>query len=122
MNEQSSKERAGAGLSTGSTANSTEDRAAVAALDIAYQAAVKRNDGEAMDRILHEDFALVGGDGRVVTRQDILGGARSHAYAYEQQDEIAGTQAVRVWGDTAVVTALLWVKGTHQGHPFDRCV
>lgn len=122
MNEQSSKKRAGAGLATGSTGNRAEDRATVATLDIAYQAAVKRNDAEAMDRILHEDFALVGGNGRVVTRQDILDGARSHAYVYEQQDEIAGTQAVRVWGDTAVVTALLWVKGMHEGRPFDRYV
>jgi ketosteroid isomerase-like protein len=26
---------------------------------------------------------------------------------------------VRVWGDTAVVTALLWAKGTEEGKPFD---
>jgi hypothetical protein len=25
-----------------------------------------------------------------------------------------------VWGDTAVVTALLWVKGVNRGSPFDR--
>jgi hypothetical protein len=25
-----------------------------------------------------------------------------------------------VWGDTAVVTAKLWLKGTNDGVPFDR--
>jgi len=40
--------------------------------------------------------------------------------SYEQQDELPGTQQVRVWGDTAVVTALLWCKGTAgDGKPFD---
>jgi hypothetical protein len=27
---------------------------------------------------------------------------------------------VRVWGDTAVVTARLWVKGVNHGASFDR--
>ena len=100
-----------------------DDRQVVAALDIEYQAAVKRNDFETMDRILHPHFVLVRGDGRVVTRDDIVEGARSGAFEFEVQDEIEGTQIVRTWGDsTAVVTALLWVKGTHMGEPFDRRV
>lgn len=98
------------------------DRLAVSALDLEYQAAVKRNDVATMDRILHEEFALVRGNGAVVTREQILSGARSGDYVYEQQDEIEGTQVVRVWGDTAVVTALLWVKGQHRGEDFDRHV
>ena len=33
---------------------------------------------------------------------------------------IEGTRKVRAWGDTAVVTALLWLKGTGpDGAPFD---
>jgi hypothetical protein len=54
------------------------------------------------------------------TRDDLLEAAVSGAYTYEQQDEIDGTQVVRVWGHTAVVTALLWVKGMHDGQAFDR--
>jgi ketosteroid isomerase-like protein len=99
------------------------DQAEVSAIDIEYQAAVKRGDVATMDHILHPDFVLVRGDGRTVTRNEILDGARSGAYAYEQQDELPGTQTVRVWGnDTAVVTALLWIKGKYQGQPFDRRV
>jgi len=41
---------------------------------------------------------------------------------YEIQDEEPGTQTVRVYGDTGVVTALLRIKGTNQGVGFDRRV
>jgi hypothetical protein len=39
---------------------------------------------------------------------------------YEHQEEDPGTQTVRVSGDTAVVTARLWVKGVTRNAPFDR--
>jgi ketosteroid isomerase-like protein len=96
------------------------DKQAVAALDTEYQAAVKRNDAATMDRIMHDDFLLILGSGKMFTRDDLLEAAVSGAYTYEQQDEIDGTQVVRVWGHTAVVTALLWVKGMHDGQAFDR--
>jgi ketosteroid isomerase-like protein len=97
------------------SATPESDRRAVAALDTEYQAAVKRNDAEAMARILHEDFVLVLGDGKTYTRDDLLGDARNKSIVYERQDEDAGTRTVRVWGDTAVVTARLWLKGTRTG-------
>ncbi|MGC1470237.1 MAG: hypothetical protein WA793_12745, partial [Sphingorhabdus sp.] len=50
-----------------SQAAPADDRDVVSKLDIAYQAAVKINDAETMDQILHPEFALVRGDGRVVT-------------------------------------------------------
>lgn len=105
-----------------SSGSPLDDQRIVAELDLAYQAAVKRNDAETMDRILHEDFALVRGDGTVVTREQIIEEARSGDTHYEKQDEEPGTQTVRVWGDAAVVTALLWLKGEHKGEPFDRRV
>jgi ketosteroid isomerase-like protein len=101
-------------------ANEAEDRAAVAALDTKYQAAVERNDADAMAAILHERFVLVLGDGRTLSRKDLLESARSQDVHYERQVEDPGTQTVRVWGDTAVVTARLWLKGTNQGKPFER--
>ena len=97
-----------------------EDAATVSALDIAFQAAVKRNDAEAMDEILHEQYALVRGNGEVVSREELLNSARSGDYQFEIQDEDPGTQVVRVWGDTAVVTARLRIKGNKSGEPFER--
>jgi ketosteroid isomerase-like protein len=97
-----------------------QDQQTVARLDTEFQAAVKRNDVQTMDRILDERMVLVLGDGRVLTREDQLDEARKRNIVYEQQDEEAGTQTVRVWGDTAVVTAKLWLKGTKDGVAFDR--
>lgn len=96
------------------------DKKAVAALDTEYQAAVKRNDAEVMGRILHDDFVLVVGTGKVYSRADLLEGARKKDVIYEHQEEEEGSQVVRVWGDTAVVTAKLWLKGMSGGVAFDK--
>jgi ketosteroid isomerase-like protein len=101
-------------------ASPEDDRAKVAALDTEYQAAVKRNDADTMGRILADDFVLVLGNGTTYTRADLLESARTAKISYEQQDEDPGTQIVRVWGDTAVVTARLWIKGVSEGAAFDR--
>ena len=107
-------------LSTPAAATPDEDRQTVSALDIAYQAAVKRNDIAEMGRILADDFILVLGNGTVVPRAELLSEAQSGRLVYAQQDEVSGSQTVRVWGDTAVVTALLWIQGTNNGAAFDR--
>jgi len=101
---------------------SIEDIKIVAVLDTAYQAAVERNDADAMAAILHPDMILVIGRGDVFTREDILRSARERDCEYERQVEDEGTQVVRMFGaDTAIVTARLWLKGTtRENEPFDR--
>ncbi len=96
------------------------DRALVAALDTSYQAAIRRNDLGVVERTLGDDFVLVSGAGQVTTREQLIAEVRKASVHYEQQDEVAGTQTVRVWGDTAVVTALLWLKGHDGDQAFDR--
>ena len=100
-----------------SFASPSDDEKIVAALDTQYQAAVKNNDAAAMDRILADDFVLVTGRGKTQSKADLLKEARSKAIAYEHQED--SNQKVRVWGDTAVVTALLWAKGTEENKPFE---
>lgn len=89
----------------------------IAALDTEYQAAVKNNDAATMDRILADDFILVTERGKVYNKTDLLSTARNKDIDYEHQEDTQ--QTVRVWGDTAVITALLWQKGTYKGEPFD---
>jgi ketosteroid isomerase-like protein len=98
-------------------ADSAADEKTVAALDTEYQAAVKVNDANTMDRILADDFVVVLGTGQIYTKSDLLDMARTKRVQYEHQEE--SDQTVRVWGDTAVVTAKLWLKGVDQGKPFD---
>lgn len=103
------------------TATPEQDRQTVAALDAEYQAAVERNDAGTMGRILHDEMVVVLGDGRTETREELLRLARERTIDYERQVEIEGTQIVRLLGpDTAIVTALLWIKGTRAGVPFER--
>jgi ketosteroid isomerase-like protein len=96
-----------------------EDAKTVAALDTKYQAAVKANDATTMDQIMGDNFVLVTGRGAVFSKADLLDSARKKEATYERQDEEPGTQKVRVWGDTAVVTALLWIKLVQGGKPAD---
>jgi uncharacterized protein (TIGR02246 family) len=103
-----------------SDGSKADDEKTVAALDTEYQAAVERNDAETMAKILADDFVLVVGKGTVYTKRDLLKSARDRDAIYEKQVEIEGSQKVRVWGDTAVVTAKLWIKGTPKGQAFDK--
>jgi ketosteroid isomerase-like protein len=97
-----------------------DEQSLVAAIDTEYQAAVERNDAATMARILHPDFALVLGDGRRYSREDLLQSARKKTVIYEKQVEVPGTQTVRVHGNVAIVTALLWLKGHSGGQAIER--
>ena len=93
------------------------DAKGVAALDTKYQAAVKANDAQRWTR--SDDFVLVTGRGKVFSKADLIDSAQKKEVTYERQDEEPGSQKVRVWRDTAVVTALLWIKSVQQGKPAD---
>jgi ketosteroid isomerase-like protein len=99
---------------------SAGDKKMIAALDTQYQAAVKVNDAETMDHILADDFTLETGSGKTYSKSDLLAEARSGRVHYERQDD--RNQTVRVWGDTAVITAVLAEKGTDDGKPFNEDV
>ena len=101
-------------------ASVADDQKMVAALDKKYQAAVLRNDAAIMDQILADDYVLVTGRGKTYSKADLLNDARSGQVIYEHQEDTE--QTVRVWGDTAIVTAKLWEKGTDHGKAFDHWV
>ena len=101
------------------TASVADDRKTVAALDTQYQAAVKNNDTATIARMLADDFVLVTGSGKIYTKTDLLKEARSGTH-YEIQDDTE--QTVRIWGNTAVVTAKLRAKGTDDAKAFDHTV
>lgn len=107
---------AGIGLAL-SAANREDDQKTLAKLDADYQRAVEQNDLKTMARILADDFILVEGDGTVSTKADLLKDAAGGETKYEHQVDTDRT--VRVWGDTAVVTAKLWAKGLEDGKQVD---
>jgi ketosteroid isomerase-like protein len=99
------------------TGASADAQKKVANLDTEYQAAVRRGDVAAMDRLLADDFVLVTGSGKVYHKSDLLQEARNSQMKYERQED--SEQTVRVWGQTAVVSAKLWAKGSENGKPFE---
>ncbi len=111
-----------AAVAPGAAGGANDDGKAVADLDTAYLAAVERNDWQALDRILHPDSVLVIGKGITFSRAQLIDSVRNPIAAYEKQVETPGTRKMRLFGkDTAVVTALLWRKGTRDSGktPFD---
>jgi len=105
-------------VAASAAAVSQDDKGVVGGLDAQYQAAVKAHDVATMDRILADDFILVTGRGRVFTKADLMQSARDTGVVYEHNEDTSRT--VRLWGNTAVVTALLWEKGSDHGKPFDH--
>ena len=83
----------------------------------AFSAALETRDFDKAASYLADDFVLVTGLGKTYSKRDLLQEARSKRMHYERQED--SQQKVRVWGDTAVVTALLWAKGTLHGKAFD---
>ena len=96
----------------------TVDAQMVGALDTVYRAAIKANDIAIMDQILADDFVLVSDSGASLTKADLINQAREKQTIYEDEEVEEGTQNVRVWRDTAVVTELLRIKGTRDQPPF----
>ena len=97
----------------------TIDEQTVARLDTLFQSAVKANDAAIMEEVLGDDFVLMTDSGASLTKADLIKEAQDKRTTYEQQEVEEGTQKVRIWRDTAVVTALLKVKGTRDQNPFD---
>jgi hypothetical protein len=97
-----------------------DDKKIIAALDTHYQLAVKENDAATMDRVLPDGFILVTGSGKTYSKADLLAEARGGRVHYERQDDT--NQTVRIWDDTAVITALLTEKEIDNGKPFDKTV
>ncbi len=106
-------------LGTSASPVATDDAKLIATLDTQYQLAVKNNDAATMDKILADDFTLVLGNGRTASKADLLRDARTKRIIYEVQDDTL--QTVRLWGNTAVITALLALKGkyTETGKTFE---
>jgi ketosteroid isomerase-like protein len=96
----------------------TVDAQMVGALDTVYRAALKASDIAIMDQILADDFVLVSDRGASLTKADLINEAREKRTIYEDEEVEEGTQKVRVWRDTAVVTELLRIKGTRDQPPF----
>jgi ketosteroid isomerase-like protein len=81
----------------------------------AREASIRR-DAEFSQRTLAEDYVAITPLGQVTTKQDTLSARRSGQLRYETIN--VSDMVVRVYGDTAVVTARADVKGHQLGEDF----
>jgi ketosteroid isomerase-like protein len=97
---------------------SDKDREELMALEKAWAEAFVRNDVEAIGRHVAQDWTIITPEGNVLEGSSFLGLIKSGGLTHEVMD-FADT-SVRVYGDTAVVTARATTKGRFQGHPFSE--
>jgi uncharacterized protein (TIGR02246 family) len=89
------------------------DEAAVRKALEEFSAALSRNDAAAVEAMLTPDYAFVNQNGIVQNRAQRLTPMKNGNLKYEsvKYEEVA----VHLYGDAAVVTALVDVKGTNRG-------
>jgi ketosteroid isomerase-like protein len=87
------------------------------AVEAAWDDAIVRKDRAALEGIIAEDFILVGTDGRVSNRSEMLDAVLSsdlHIEPFETRDV-----RVRIYGKVAVLTGWFVQHGTFQGRAYE---
>lgn len=81
-----------------------------------FEQAVIKNDADAVARFLHDDWIIIDPDGGIVDKERFLAVIRSGALTHEvmKSEDVK----VRIYGDTAVVTALTVTTGAYNGQSF----
>jgi ketosteroid isomerase-like protein len=84
-----------------------------------FTEAIVKNDPEAIGRIVADDWIIIDADGGIIEREHFLGVIKSGALTHEmmESDDIR----VRVYGESAVVSALTRTKGKFTGQEFRTC-
>jgi ketosteroid isomerase-like protein len=81
-----------------------------------WDRAMVENDAEAIGRYMADDWTIVGSDGGVGDKSTFLALVRSGALSHDVME--SEDLRVRVYGDTAVVTARGVSGGKYQGQEF----
>jgi ketosteroid isomerase-like protein len=78
--------------------------------------AIVRNDPEEIERFVTDEWIIINADGGIIDKERFLGVIKSGALAHDlmESDEVR----VRVYGDSAVVSALTRSKGKFTGQEF----
>ena len=85
-------------------------------LEEEFGKAMTSNDAEAVERLLADDWVIIDADGGTIDRSRFLGVIKSGALSHETMD--SHDRRVRVYGNTATVTALSTTKGKYLGQDF----
>ena len=85
-------------------------------LENEFSQAIVKNDAEAVGRFLADDWIIVDPDGAIINKERFLGVIESGALTHEMMQ--SDDTRVRIYGNTAIVTALTTTKGKFSGQVF----
>ena len=88
-------------------------------LENEFERAVASNDADALDRILADDWIIVGPDGNITDKARFLGVIKSGVLSHEVMEST--DWRVCLYGNTALVTGLTTTKGKFMGQEFASC-
>lgn len=113
------------GLAGAASFAQTSDQATkskIAALEQLWNQAYKSADTKALDSILDDTIVLVNDDGSVQTKAEFLATVKSSAsQPSAQQQQIAPESLnVEVYGNVAIATGVMRVKGVENGKSYTR--
>lgn len=113
-------------LSAVSTSAQTEadpaTKSKIVALEQLWNQAYKSGDTKALDAILDDAIVLVNDDGSVQSKAEFLASVKaSPAQPTAQQQQVAPESFnVQVFGNVAIATGVMRVKGVEGGKPYTR--
>lgn len=81
-----------------------------------FSQAILKNDAEAVGRFLADDWIIIDPDGGVIDKARFLDVIKSGALTHEMME--SADSRVRVYRNTAIVTALTTTKGKYSGQAF----
>lgn len=104
------------------TETESATKSKIVALEQLWNQAYKSGDTKALDSILDDAIVLVNDDGSVQTKAEFLASVKSSApQAGAQQQQVAPESfAVHVFGNVAIATGVMRVKGVEAGKPYTR--
>jgi len=85
-------------------------------LEEQFAEAIIENDPGAIERLLTDDWIIINADGGIIDKERFLGVIKSGTLTHEMME--SDNMRVRVYGDSAVVTALTRTKGKFMGQEF----
>jgi ketosteroid isomerase-like protein len=95
---------------------SSEMQEEIMKLEDEFGQAMIKNDAEAIGRFLADDWIIIDPDGGTIDRSRFLDVIKSGALSHETMN--SEDVRVRIYGDTAMVTALTTTKGKYMGQEF----
>ena len=103
-------------LTLGQVRRNTVQEEEVLRLEKEFSHAIVQNDAGAVGQFLADDWIIIDPDGGIVDKARFLGVIESGALTHEMME--SDDTRVRIYGNTAIVTALTTTKGKFSGQAF----